>query len=607
MKFAPDPKNDLTFYLKIFALLGLLMVTITAGNLYVRGQINSGSDAIKLQNMSLRSLHNVHAASNAFGDFKYWYADLANSASPDSEREADAALVRLNTALMKILEINPASVQKIQTHLATIREKCVLAKDAIAVGDRKGGLEHLVAAHAHIASVDVLIETIIKDLREEAELRGESVLQSSQLASRMAIYDLAIPLVVSLMIALMIYRIVDRFRQDIAARSILESELRRHQERLQDEVEESRDTLLTAFDTIDAGVGLVDAKGRTTFANNKLCQFYPRIHEFVKRRAHISEVLKSQGFVTRNIPTIGHDISEYSVSEQQIPDGRWMRIQRSPTPDGGYIALYSDVTNYKNQSAELAEKAQLLEESLETQKELNERQRQFVAIASHEFRTPLSIIDSSVRRIVKNASRMNEREVERRAAKINSAVDRMVSLIDSTLAVARMDSGELSLSCMPVDVASLVEEIVVRQQDVAAMFVFERDIERLPTSIDADASALDQILTNLLSNAVKYSGESKQINIKGWTEGSYAVLSVSDQGIGISREDLGNMFQRFFRAQNTSGIEGTGIGLNLVKRLVEEHGGDISVTSTLGEGSTFTVRLPISQSDIEDLSEKIPA
>jgi len=109
----------------------------------------------------------------------------------------------------------------------------------------------------------------------------------------------------------------------------------------------------------------------------------------------------------------------------------------------------------------------------------------------------------------------------------------------------------------------------------------------------ADASAVEQVFTNLLSNAVKYATNAPKIDVKAYVDGANVVATVRDHGVGIDEDDLGKMFQRYFRAKTSTGIAGTGIGLNLVKTLVELHNGTVTVESSRGEGSLFKVCLPI--------------
>lgn len=244
-------------------------------------------------------------------------------------------------------------------------------------------------------------------------------------------------------------------------------------------------------------------------------------------------------------------------------------------------------------TADLEMKAQELECALEREKELNQMQRQFVAMVSHEFRTPLAIIDSSAQRLKKDAEKDSPDAILQRADKIRGAVGRMTQLMESTLTSARLDEGVVAVNIQPCDIASIVFEICSHHQEIASKHLITCDAYSLPASIKADAAALEQMLTNLISNAVKYSPDNPEIHVRAYGDGSNVILQVRDQGLGIDDNDLPGMFSRFFRAKTASGIHGTGIGLSLVKKLVELHGGTITVESKKDSGSTFTITLPI--------------
>lgn len=242
---------------------------------------------------------------------------------------------------------------------------------------------------------------------------------------------------------------------------------------------------------------------------------------------------------------------------------------------------------------ELRRKAEELRRSLEKEQELNTLQRQFVSMASHEFRTPLAIIDSSAQKLQRQKNNVSSDDLAIRTGKIRTAVERMTSLMESTLSAARLESGALDVSISTCDARSLIEKVCEHQQELTHTHFITLDLEAIPETIQADSGAIEQIFTNLLSNAVKYSPEAPEINISAWTKDDEVHFAVSDKGLGIDKEELPKMFTRFFRATTSTGIAGTGIGLNLVKLLVEAHGGSIRVESTKGTGSTFTVSLPI--------------
>lgn len=244
-------------------------------------------------------------------------------------------------------------------------------------------------------------------------------------------------------------------------------------------------------------------------------------------------------------------------------------------------------------TSDLKFQAQELASSLEREKELNKLQRQFVSMVSHEFRTPLAIIDSTAQRL-KNASQTaTPEDMLQRVKKIRNAVQRMTGLMESTLTSARMDAGAVAIDVQPCDVASIVHAVCSRQQELSSDHSIACDLYGLPASIKADPAALDQMLTNLLSNAVKYSPDKPDIHVRAYGEGDKIVIQVRDSGVGIDENDLPKMFTRFFRAKTATGIQGTGIGLNFTKKLVELHDGEITVQSKPAEGTTFTIALPV--------------
>ncbi len=257
----------------------------------------------------------------------------------------------------------------------------------------------------------------------------------------------------------------------------------------------------------------------------------------------------------------------------------------------------------RNRTEIIAQQAEELKLQLEREQELNEMQRSLVTMASHEFRTPLAIIDSSAHRLKRRIKKGAIDTMDPLIGKINKAVVRMTTLMESTLASARMEKGKPQISPIQCEIKQLLQDCTDRQQELTQYHTISSNIDDLPDTIIADPVSLDQIFTNLLSNAVKYSPNSPRVSLVGWIEDDMAVISVSDSGIGIDEEDLPQMFNRFFRAKTAAGIAGTGIGLNIVKMLIEEHEGHIELTSEAGAGTTFSVYLPIQGPQIQEEDE----
>jgi two-component system OmpR family sensor kinase len=242
----------------------------------------------------------------------------------------------------------------------------------------------------------------------------------------------------------------------------------------------------------------------------------------------------------------------------------------------------------------LARQAALLEEHLAHEQRLALAQRNFVSMASHEFRTPLTIIDGHARRLEKAREGAPAREIGERAGKIRAAVLRLTHLIENLLSSGRLIDGGAELYFEPaeLDVATLLREVCqLHREMVPAAEIVER-FGGSPMPIVGDAKLLFQAFSNLLANAVKYSPNGGAILVEA-AVANEAVVSVTDRGIGIPSGDLNRLFERYYRGGNVSGIVGTGVGLYLVKTAMDLHKGRIEVASEEGSGSRFVIRLPI--------------
>jgi len=248
-----------------------------------------------------------------------------------------------------------------------------------------------------------------------------------------------------------------------------------------------------------------------------------------------------------------------------------------------------------------------LEEALASEQELNNLQRQFVSLVSHEFRTPLAIVDGNAQRILRKLETMPRDRIGGALEKCRTAVSRLIELMETVLSSSKIESGTIEFNPQSCALAEILTEAIDNQQEITKTHKINSDIELLPTSIIADQKLIRHIFTNLLSNAVKYSPNADTVWVKGRCEEGMAIISVRDQGVGIPDGQMDKLFGQFFRASTARGIAGTGIGLHLVKKLVEIHGGTIHVESIENEGSTFEVRLPVagSSTDQRDVLDDI--
>jgi signal transduction histidine kinase len=243
----------------------------------------------------------------------------------------------------------------------------------------------------------------------------------------------------------------------------------------------------------------------------------------------------------------------------------------------------------------LAQQASMLEERLAHEQRLTELQRNFVSMASHEFRTPLTIIDGHAQRMIKTKDRLGAEEIAERAGKIRTAVLRMTSLMDNLLNSSRLFDGGAGLYYHPVeiDLAALLHDVCQLHREIAPRSQIWEDFGGQPLPVVGDSKLLFQVFSNLLSNAIKYSPGGGLIKIGARTESGQVAVVVEDRGIGIPESDRERLFTRYGRGSNVSGIVGTGVGLYLVKMVIDLHHGDVAVESREGEGSRFSVRLPL--------------
>jgi signal transduction histidine kinase len=243
----------------------------------------------------------------------------------------------------------------------------------------------------------------------------------------------------------------------------------------------------------------------------------------------------------------------------------------------------------------LATQATLLEDKLAEEQRLTLLQRNFVSMASHEFRTPLAIIDGHTQRLISRCDRVTTEELAHRARKVKSMVRRMTQLIDNLIGSARLIDGPIDLYYHPsqVDLRWLLRDSCQLQRELTPDAQILEPVEAAQQlNVYGDASLLSQLFCNLLSNAVKYSPEGALIETAAAQEDAEVVVSMKDHGIGVPEEDRERVFDRYYRGSNTSGIGGSGVGLSLVRSIVDLHKGTISLESTEGNGSRFTVRLP---------------
>ena len=261
------------------------------------------------------------------------------------------------------------------------------------------------------------------------------------------------------------------------------------------------------------------------------------------------------------------------------------------------MALVVDITERKNYTETLertvADRTELLTEALEKEHELSEIKSRFISMASHEFRTPLTAIVTSVNLIRKYNDLGFFDKQEKHFDRIKSSVHNLTNILNDFLSLEKMESNKVSINSTEVDFLYYIKDVLA---DVNPWAKENQQVIHEHTGDDKiriDTQLTRNILLNLLSNALKYSPDQPIVKLMTQNKEGNLLLKVIDTGMGIPEEDQKKMFTRFYRASNVNEISGTGLGLTIVKRYLDKLGGNIDFSSKLGKGTTFNVSIPL--------------
>ncbi|MEM7042816.1 MAG: PAS domain-containing sensor histidine kinase [Pseudomonadota bacterium] len=304
-------------------------------------------------------------------------------------------------------------------------------------------------------------------------------------------------------------------------------------------------------------------------------------------RRHFDDLKQRRPFRDFRYAKLGCDGTIYHISISGVPVFDDLGVFR------GYRGTGTNISEQVQAEQKIARQRDL-ETELAKEREINGLQRQFVSMVSHEFRTPLAIIDGSAQRLIRRLGKMTPERAGEAVHKIRRSVARLTELMESVLSAARLEEGRINYAPEPCNLNDIIREICESYSDVYPDHRFEMAIDDLPEQIIADPKLIRQVVSNLASNAVKYSpaGTTIHVHCSENADGGEVIVSVRDEGVGIPKNELSRLSDRFFRASTSTGIAGSGIGLHLVQHFIDMHGGRMEVDSIEGEGSTFTVRLP---------------
>jgi signal transduction histidine kinase len=259
-------------------------------------------------------------------------------------------------------------------------------------------------------------------------------------------------------------------------------------------------------------------------------------------------------------------------------------------PEKGTIWTFLDISRRKQAELDIGL-------ALEQQRELNILKSRFVSMTSHEFRTPLTTILSSTELLRHYSEKLNEVDKQELYGSVEGCVEHMTHMLDNILLIGAADANLLGFAPAPLELRSFCSELVTEAEGAVKPGRVRPEVQvhfaATPEEILLDRKLLRHMLVNLLSNAIKYSPDGGVVRFEVTATPGEINFVVADQGIGIPEEDLAHLFESFHRAANVGDIPGTGLGMPIIRKSAEAHGGTVRVESEMGRGSCFTVTLPV--------------
>jgi len=365
------------------------------------------------------------------------------------------------------------------------------------------------------------------------------------------------------------------------------------------EVVQEKQELLHTIDSLYAGLLMVGNNGRLLQINPSARAIlgiaptlplidvpYDRAISDTRVRAILARALSSgHAEVADEVAFPIPDAAPEDQFQERIYQVQCATVRDDDGAPAGIVAIFNDITEIRG---------------------VERMKTAFISTVSHELRTPLTSIKGFISTLLTDNEGYYDQATQREFyGIIDSECDRLTRLIDDLLDISRIEQGQaMQMNWEQVDVVALAEKVLMGQRSSAKKHFLKIDFPPDFPKIEADPDKLDQILTNLVNNAIKYSPQGGTVRVAGQAisdsvsgdQPQSVALLISDEGMGISREHLPKIFERFYRVDNRDNREigGTGIGLALVKALVEDgHKGTITADSELGKGTTFTVVLPM--------------
>jgi len=601
---------------------------LVATNLYLTSKLANNSAAVAKETELSGIIDSANSARIAFGEMRYWLTDLAVSLLTPSERSAAAARSRMDGSLEQLALRKPKLVAAVRAERTEFEKAANDAVDRYTNDQRVLGNLMLAQARDHSVKVDQLLISLIDELRGELTAeRHQIVADVTSATQRTLIADVLIVALGVLLTLLILRSIAVPLRQLIRAIDGLSAgnlavpippaspdeigsmahtlglfrDSLKERDRFAAEAEAQRKTIAAAIATISEGFVLYDAEDRIVLFNEQFRDIYPGLADIIKPGTTFGQVLET--VISRSLVDLAGQSPQDWIAERKARHeqsggfaeyrygGRFVRISERRIQGGGTVAVYSDITELRQQNLELEEARELSEVA-------NRTKSQFLANMSHELRTPLNAIIGYSEILQEDAADSGQEQIVPDLKKIEGAGRHLLGLINDILDLSKVEAGKMDVFIEDIDISSLLDEVksIITPLVAKNGNKLEVHLAEHIGSMRTDRTKVKQCLLNVLSNASKFTQSGKlTVDVKRLeTDHPMIQIAISDTGIGMSEEQLGRLFQAFSQADasTTKKFGGTGLGLVITRHFCRLLGGDISVASRMGAGSTFTITLP---------------
>jgi signal transduction histidine kinase/HAMP domain-containing protein len=616
---------------RLLILSASLLLVIAASNFYLTSTLRSASTKAVEADRTVSQMEVVDAVRGAFGDLRYWRADLAVSLLMLSQRNADAARHRLDQQLQKLDSVDMPIAAALRTETAAFDDLAGKAVEAYTQDQRVIGNSLFAQARNHGLKVTQLLDGLSGQLASQEQAARDAVQHNAATAAAVSRYVIAGSVLFAALLTVLILRSIlvplralvrgvraissgntavqlppvsrDEIGEMSNALQLFRDSLLQRA-RLEQEAEHQRRTVQQAIECLNEGFVLYGPDDRLIQCNTKYHELYADIADIAVPGVTFRDLLAAA--VTRGIIDLGgmdgaawielrlaNHAAPRGIQELRVGD-HWLQVAERKTYDGGAVAVHTDITELKQRQAEIEAARDAAEHATQTKSE-------FLANMSHELRTPLNAIIGYSQMLQEEAEDAGDSMQLADLKKIENAGNHLLGLINSILDLSKIEAGRMQTHIETFEIAGVIEDVRSLVEPLAAKTAnllaiqYPADIGMIAT----DLTKLKQSLLNLLSNANKFTEHgtvSLEVQRRASDDAEWVDFTVRDTGIGMTDAQMAKLFQAFSQAESstTRKYGGTGLGLAITRSFARMLGGDVTVTSAVGEGSSFCLALPAS-------------